>query len=79
MKTIYVKFSRATIRAMTNMQGIIRQLEQERDRIDSAIQALRGVGSSGATRSRRTLSVAARQRIAAAQRARWAKVKAGKK
>ena len=36
-------FHSATIRAMTNINGIIKQLEQERDRIDSAIQALKGV------------------------------------
>jgi hypothetical protein len=65
---------------MTNINGIIKQLEQERDRIDSAIQALRGVSSrNGTTRPRRRLSAAARRRIAAAQRARWAKVKAGKR
>jgi len=65
---------------MNNINGIVKQLEQERDRIDSAIQALKGVSSrNGASRPRRTLSAAARRRIAAAQRARWAKVKAGKK
>ena len=67
--------------AMTNLKGIIKQLEEERSRIDRAIAALRGVhsrrGSSG--RPRRSVSAAARRRIAAAQRARWAKVKAGKK
>jgi hypothetical protein len=66
--------------AMTDLNGIIKQLEQERDRIESAILALRGVGSrNGASGTRRTLSAAARRRIAAAQRARWAKVRAGKK
>lgn len=65
---------------MTDLIGIIKQLEQERDRIDQAIRALRGVGSpNGAGRPKRFLSAAARRRIAAAQRARWAKVKAGKK
>ncbi|HEV2399572.1 MAG TPA: hypothetical protein VGS27_21690 [Candidatus Sulfotelmatobacter sp.] len=65
---------------MANLNAIVRQLEAERARIDAAIQALRGVGGkSGIRRGRRTLSAAARKRIAAAQRARWAKVKAGKK
>jgi hypothetical protein len=67
--------------AMTNLSGIIKQLEEERSRIDRAIEALRGVnsrrGSSG--RPKRRLSAVARRRIAAAQRARWAKVKARKK
>ena len=44
--------------------------------------ALRGVsqnGRSAVTRPKRVLSVAARRRIAAAQRARWAKYKQQKK
>ncbi len=58
---------------------IVKQLEAERDRIDSAIKALRGLDStSGGQPKRRTMSAAARRRIAAAQRARWAKVKGQK-
>jgi SMC interacting uncharacterized protein involved in chromosome segregation len=50
---------------MTNLNGIMKQLEQERDRIESAIRALRGVSSkNGAGRTKRTLSTAARRRIA---------------
>jgi len=65
---------------MTNINGIIKQLEQERDRIDSAIKVLKGAGShDGSNRPKKTMPAAARRRIAAAQRARWAKVKAGKK
>ena len=75
---------------MTNLEAIIRELEEERNRIDRAIQALRGIhagtphaqtnGSSPAHRkSRRRVSPAARARIAAAQRARWAKFRAEKK
>jgi hypothetical protein len=69
---------------------IVRQLRQERDRIDEAIRALAPL--SGNTRilkvkaasparstGRRTMSAAARRKIAAAQRARWARVKAGEK
>jgi len=50
--------------------------------IEAAIAALRGAaqGSRGAgSGPKRVLSVAARRRIAAAQRARWAKYKAQKK
>ena len=67
--------------AMTNLSGIIKQLEDERSRIDRAIEALRGVNSprESSGRPKRTLSAAARRRIAAAQRARWAKIRAGKK
>ncbi len=58
-------------------QTIVRQLQivrnekaSELDRIDSAIAALRKP-----PRSERRLSVEARERIAAAQRKRWAKVR----
>jgi hypothetical protein len=44
------------------------------------IRALRGVKSNnGVSRTKRTLSAAAWRRIAAAQRARWAKIRARKK
>ena len=66
----------------TNLDEIVRQLEQERKRLDSAIQALRGLSSGVTTaqkptgrRGSRTLSGATRARIAAAQRARWARVR----
>lgn len=73
---------------MTDLNAVLGQLKRERDQLDRAIRALSGVvGSSSGTRApgkqgaRRTLSAAARQRIAEAQRARWAKIKskAGKK
>ena len=69
-------------RAMTNLDSIIRQLRAERDRLDTAIVALTSVGGNTASRTagrrgRRHMSPAARRRIAAAQRARWQRVKAG--
>jgi len=66
---------------MDNLSRIIQQLQQERARIDSALRALTGVSNNrGAARTgSRKLSPAARKRIAAAQRARWAKWKANKK
>jgi len=48
---------------------------QQVDALDTAIRALSGLSGTGATRGRRTMSAAARARISAAQRARWAKVK----
>lgn len=68
---------------MTNIEGIVQQLRQERDRLDQAIKAL-AAGNSTLTNGsgphkRRRLSAAARARIAAAQRARWARVKAKQK
>ena len=75
---------------MANLSGILQELETARGKlqkelssIDSAIAALQGSRSrsagSTAIRPRRFMSVAARRRIAAAQRARWAKWKAAKK
>jgi len=64
---------------MTDLRAVVEQLKKERDRLDKAIEALSGiVGKSGGGRGRRVLSAAARARIAAAQRARWAKVKTRK-
>jgi hypothetical protein len=59
-----------------------RSLQSKLSRVEAAISALREVGHNGrggAVRPKRVLSVAARRRIAAAQRARWAKYKAQKK
>jgi len=65
---------------------ILAQLKAERDKaaqqvnaLDTAIRALSGLNSTGATRGRRTMSAAARAKIGAAQRARWAKVKGQQK
>jgi hypothetical protein len=61
---------------MSNIEGIIKELQQERTRIDQAIQALSFLnGSTPKARPTRTMSASARRRIAAAQRARWAKQK----
>jgi hypothetical protein len=72
------------------IKDIIRQLEQQKAAIERALSALRDVDDTGnatvsneppaPTRGRRgtrkhTLSSEARERIAAAQRARWAKQK----
>ena len=73
-----------------DIQGIVAQLRQEASRIEHAIAALAGLGSQQARRGRprkvnkglkasgrkrRTMSASARAKIAAAQRARWAKQK----
>jgi hypothetical protein len=65
---------------MANLGAVLAQLKAERAKLDKAIEALSGVaGNSGAgRRGTRRLSAAARERIAAAQRARWAKFKAKK-
>jgi len=79
---------------MLNLTMAIRQLKRERDQarsrlaqLDAALKVLSGLGSvkrsfgRGRTlaKKRRTMSDAARKRIAAAQRARWAKWKAAKR
>lgn len=67
---------------MANLSGIVKQLKKERDRVDSeltrlnaALAAFVGVYTKP---KRRKMSRAARARIAAAQRARWAKVRKSK-
>lgn len=73
---------------MLNLTKAVRQLKQERDQarnkleqLDEALKILTGLTGArqGFVRGRgkrRTMSAAARKRIAAAQRARWAKWKA---
>jgi hypothetical protein len=72
---------------MANVSSIVRQLKQERDRvakqlsgIDAALRAFAGVYSNGQpSRKRRKMSAKSRAKIAAAQRRRWAKVRAKRK
>jgi hypothetical protein len=67
---------------MANLDAVVKELQQERDRIDAAIKALSSLTGSRAqsrnTRPKRRLSVAGRARIIAAARARWAKVRSQK-
>ncbi len=79
---------------MSNLAKVLAQLLQQRSeaqkQVEQLDQALAALGSIDGLRSRgrssqkvgrkdRTLSAAARKRIAAAQRARWAKWKAAQK
>jgi hypothetical protein len=66
---------------MANLAGVVQQLRKERDQaatrveqLDAALAALTGV-SGKRTGTRRKISAAGRARIAAAQRARWARVR----
>jgi len=67
------------------IDDILKQLRQERDQIDAAIRALSGLGGNTRTvkakssRKGSTMSAAARRKISLAQKARWAKARAGKK
>ncbi len=66
---------------MANLSSIIGQLKAERDRVErqltglnAALTAFAGVYSGGKpSRKRRKMSAKSRAKIAAAQRARWAK------
>lgn len=62
---------------MSNLDSVLSQLKQQRDALNNAIAALEGVSTNGTT-PKRGLSASARARIAAAQRARWAKAKGQK-
>jgi hypothetical protein len=69
---------------MANLAGVVHLLKKEQSRLTKELQgisaALAAFGNAYGKRTgtRGRLSVAARARIAAAQRARWAKVKASK-
>jgi hypothetical protein len=65
-----------TLSPMSNIDGIIKELQQERIRIGQAIQVLNPLnGSAPKLSPKRSMSASARRRVAAAQRARWAKQK----
>ena len=64
---------------MADLSAIVAQLKEERAKLDKAIEALSGVTGKSGGGGKRKLSAAARERIAAAQRARWAKFKAKKR
>ena len=75
---------------MPNLGGIVRELKTQRDRaqreveqLNAALRALGGLGNLDGrttrvrgTGKRKHMSASARKKIAAAQRARWAKWKA---
>jgi hypothetical protein len=70
---------------MANLDHVLQQLRDERGRkqqqleqLDSAISVLEGLGGDNSTRTSsrgRVVSALARRRMAAAQRARWARVR----
>lgn len=69
---------------MADLSLVVKQLQKERNRLSSQMEALNraisllgGVSSNG-TRRGRGMSAAGRARIAAAQKARWARTKGRK-
>jgi cell division protein FtsB len=69
--------------AIAALKAETKQLEQELKQLRSAITALQGASNNGrgitARLSGRKLSASARRRIAAAQKARWAKWRAAQR
>jgi hypothetical protein len=59
-----------------NIDVIIQSLKEERSRIDAALKALGG--EVGNPKVKRTVSASSRRKMAAAQKARWAKIKSKK-
>jgi hypothetical protein len=73
---------------MANLSGIVKQLKKERDKVEKQLSALDAAVTAFAAvyratgkppHKRRKMSAKARAKIAAAQRARWAKVRAKRK
>jgi hypothetical protein len=67
---------------MANLAGVLKELEQERNRLNQVIQVIGNLfGRNRTVRARkpkarkRTLSAAARRKISLAQKARWAKTR----
>jgi len=74
--------------AKTLMQSVVSQLQKERTRLEDELHrvsaALTAFGTvylhgKKSVGKKRTMSAAGRKRIAAAQRARWAKIRAKKR
>jgi hypothetical protein len=78
--------------AKSVIQSVVTELQRERARLENELHRVTAalttfgrvflhgpVRTSSPTRKTRTISAAGRKRIAAAQRARWAKIRAAKK
>jgi hypothetical protein len=68
---------------MANVSGIVKQVRKERDRLErqlsglnAALAAFAGVYRGTKSTRKRRVSAKSRAKMAAAQRARWAKVRA---
>ena len=68
---------------MARLASLVSELQKERTRLEDELHrvtaALTAFGKVYLRGKKRTISAAGRKRIAAAQRARWAKVRAAKK
>lgn len=64
-----------------SLESIVREIEAEIEKLNHVLRLL-GTGAKAKgkrVKARRKISAAGRKRIAAAQRARWAKIRAAKK
>ena len=71
---------------LSPIENIIREVKEEIAKLSQVLRLLEGTSTTGkrpaqksTARPTRTISAAGRKRIAAAQRARWAKIRAAKK
>jgi hypothetical protein len=68
---------------MPNLTSVLKQLKDERARLDLAINAIEGLNPNGSKPSRATgtrqMSAAGRRRIALAQKKRWAAFRKARK
>jgi len=70
---------------MPNLSSLVKQLKKERDRVAKQLAGMDAALTAFATvyrlpkRARRVMNIAARKKIAAAQRRRWAKFRAARK
>jgi len=62
-------------RVVSSLRDEYSRLEKEMDRVRKALDALGSAGGNKLRRNKRILSKEARERIAEAQRQRWAKVR----
>jgi hypothetical protein len=65
--------------SMANLAGVVQQLKNERDRLTKELKGISAaLAAFGGVYGKRTgMSAAGRAKIAAAQRARWAKIRNG--
>ena len=62
-----------------SLEAITKEIRAEIAKLSHVLHLLEGGAKTKVKQARRKMSAAGRKRIAAAQRARWAKVRAGKK
>jgi hypothetical protein len=62
-----------------SLESIATEVKGEIEKLNQALRVLEGIGGKRAKVPKRKMSAAGRRRVAAAQRKRWAKIRAAKK